>query len=399
MIEKLLKFLFLALFIFNYNFLSGEDINLSWKGKSEFQNGIIIKTNTGEPIFGEINFDLEENLSINFGKDENDLFEWISKIELDCENNIYLLDSKKCTIFKYDNQGKYLYRIGRKGAGPAEFRRPRDFFIDKKGKIYVLDNRIIHILTNSGNYKKQIKLNKYATNFFVNSKDEIIISFRSYSGKKKEIIVALFSSDLKTEKKIAAFSEGEIIRRKIGDKKVTFYVEHIYTPGLYFARMYDDKCVFSNSSNYVLIVIDKRGNTLLKIKKEEKGYPILKTEKKIICGKFAPYYEKKWGKKVLQEALQFPKYRPFFNRMIVDEKGRIYVARLKSVIKKKKKDTHITFDVFNKDGYYIYQIRVPFIPNLIRNGYLYYIDENNESEDIKVKRFKIKNWLSIKNKI
>jgi len=136
MIRKLLNFLFLTLFIFNYHFLNGKDIKLDWKGKIEFENNVKIIKNPVEPLFGRSNFELEEDLCINFGKDKNDFFEWASKIELDNENNIYVLDSGKCVILKFDNRGKYLYRIGRKGNGPGEFQKPKDLFINKKGIIY-----------------------------------------------------------------------------------------------------------------------------------------------------------------------------------------------------------------------------------------------------------------------
>jgi hypothetical protein len=396
MIKRTLKIFLLVIIVFYVNSVNAKANNLKWQGKSESRNGIKVMKNRGNPIFGEINLDLREDLCITYGKNKNDFFEWISRIEIDDEDNIYILDSSKCVIFKFSNQGKYLYKIGRKGEGPGEFRRLRDFFVNENGVIHVLDNRIIHILDNEGNYKNQIKLNQYVTDFFINLKNEIIISFRSYSGKRKERVVALLSADLKNIKKIASFFDGLQVRRKLDGKNISFFVENIYTPGLYFQRAFDGKCVFAYSSDYSINVVNANGEYILKIEKEEEGQPIPEEQKKAIYNRYAPYYEKKWSKMVLQEALQFPKFRPFFRRINVDEKGRIYITRLESVLKKKQKDSLVAHDVFNKQGYYIYRMGIPVIPGNIKNGYIYYIDENSESGDIKVKRFKIMNWQKLK---
>jgi len=40
-----------------------------------------------------------------------------------------------------------------------------------------------------------------------------------------------------------------------------------------------------------------------------------------------------------------------------------------------------------------------FLPELVKNGYLYNIEENDETGDVFIKRYKIKNWGKIKEGI
>lgn len=395
-----LKSLIFSIFLLNYYFLIGDDNSLKCDGKIEFKNGVKIIKNSQKPLFQKFNFDLKEDLCISYGKNKNDYFEWISKVELDNESNIYLLDSNKCVIHKFNSQGFHLFTFGRKGTGPGEFQRPIDFFINKKGIIYVLDNRIIHVFDKKGNYKDQIKLNKNATDFFVNSNGEGIISYISYSPKIKEILVILLNHDFNIKKEIVRLFDGLQVRRELNGKKMSFFVENIYTPQLCFQRTFNERCIFAYSTDYTLNIINSKGDYILKIKKEENRQKITEKEKNIIYEWYAPYYEKKWTKKILKEALQFPDYRPFFNNILVDEIGRIYVARLESVLLKENKiNNNVVFDIFNKEGYYLYQITIPFLPEIIKSGYLYKIDESDDSEDIKIKRFKIKNWIQMRNKI
>ncbi len=57
------------------------------------------------------------------------------------------------------------------------------------------------------------------------------------------------------------------------------------------------------------------------------------------------------------------------------------------------------FDVFSKDGYYLYKTVCKHTPFLIKDGYYYTRIQNEESGEVFVKRFIIKNWNLIKEGI
>ena len=79
-----------------------------WKGKIEYENGIKIIKNPKEPLYGEIKFELEEDLSIGREDDENYLFYRAMDIVQDSEENIYIADSRNFRVQKFDNKGQYL---------------------------------------------------------------------------------------------------------------------------------------------------------------------------------------------------------------------------------------------------------------------------------------------------
>lgn len=105
---------------------------------------------------------------------------------------------------------------------------------------------------------------------------------------------------------------------------------------------------------------------------------------------------REWAEGVLEEACKFPNYRPYFRKIYVDDKQRLYVWHVKSVLD--EEGSH-EFDLFNREGYYIYRVIIPVLPEIIQNGFIYDINENEETGELRIRRFKIKNWEQIKNGI
>jgi hypothetical protein len=99
---------------------------------------------------------------------------------------------------------------------------------------------------------------------------------------------------------------------------------------------------------------------------------------------------------VIEEACAFPSSRPFFLGMIADDLQRLYLWRVKSVLDEREEQI---FDVYSKDGYFIYRVKMALLPELVKNGYLYNIEEDDDTGEVFIKRYKIKNWKQIKEKI
>lgn len=105
-----------------------------WKGKIEVENGVKVIINPRDPLYGKIEFELEEDLSIGREGDENYMFTLVVDIGVDMEGNIlgrsYSSSRKGRTldIVLIDSEGKKLKTI-------ASFPDPRAFV--KKGNIRI----------------------------------------------------------------------------------------------------------------------------------------------------------------------------------------------------------------------------------------------------------------------
>jgi len=365
-----------------------------WRGEIEYQNGVKVVKNPGEPVYGEILLDLEEDLSIGREDDDNYVFYQVSNIDVDDQGNIYVLEGGNCRLQKFDRTGQYLQTIGKKGQGPGEFESPSRLFLDKENNIYVSEQRKrkIHMFNSKGEFVKSILLSDTTTDFSVTPDENIfgVASIRTEEESKRCVV----KMDPKGEiiKNIAQFADIKRVQRKGKEgMRMSFRIGHLYNQRLYFSPTVNNKHLYTHSSEYCLFQINFEGNLELIIKKEEPLHPISQKEKNKIYEGFPDLIEK-WPKGVVKEAVQFPSHRPYFNGIATDDTGRIYVRRVKSVTYESEE---AEFDIFSQEGYYLYKIKLPFTPEVIKNGYFYDHYSSEETGEVKIKRYKVKNWKQI----
>ncbi|MGE0086442.1 MAG: 6-bladed beta-propeller [Desulfococcaceae bacterium] len=68
-------------------------------------------------------------------------FDWPSGIACDADGNIYITDSYNHRVQKFDANGKFVSKWGKKGIGNGEFDWPAGISADKSGHLYVFDTK------------------------------------------------------------------------------------------------------------------------------------------------------------------------------------------------------------------------------------------------------------------
>ena len=366
-----------------------------WQGTVEEENGIRVVTNPAEPMYGELVLELEEDLSLGSVDDENTMFYQIGDIATDSQGNLYVLDSGNQRIQKYDKNGNFLQTIGRKGQGPGEFMRPFDLLLDEQDNIYLLEIRKIHIYDPQGNSIKDINLQTFIMGFAVGAEGNIIAHGFVQTEEGQKLGVVIIDQEGKIIKTIAEFPGMRTVVR--GDSQ--FSLSHEYTPFLGFSPVGQNRVVYGYSPEYALFLINQAGETVLVIKKDEPYHPITRKEKdKIIDDALERTSRRgaRWPRDVVEEGANFSDHRPFFNGTASDDKGRIFVGIKKSVLDESEE---YEFDIFSADGYYLYTTKLPFTPELVKDGYLYRRTYSENTEEYKVIRYRIKNWVEIKEGI
>jgi len=377
---------FLILIIFTLIF--------SLNGTARQKDNVKIIKNPDKPAFGEISFKLELDLSISGEK--FDFYE--IKVLIDKKENIYALDWGNCCVFKFNKNGKYIMKVGRKGQGPGEFTYPYCIFIDDHQNIYISDyNRRVHIFDKNGGFLKSITLRYSIYDFFVDSEKNIIAISRIVTKAGPEKAILKFNDKGEKIKEIAKFSDVKPSIRK-SDKGtplvLTVYHEYNYWPYLY--PLGEKEFVYVYPKEYKIFIMDTDGNSRLIIEKEETPHPISRKEKDFIIQRVEKHIKRrgrKFPRKMIEEACQFPRYRPFFKNILVDNKGRIYVQRMKSVLDKSKE---VEFDIFSKKGHFLYKTKFPFAPEIIWKGYIFNIHTSDETGETGIERYRIKNWTEVK---
>jgi hypothetical protein len=85
----------------------------------------------------------------------------------------------------------------------------------------------------------------------------------------------------------------------------------------------------------------------------------------------------------------FPDNRPYFAKILADNRGRIYILKLKPVL---ETNSIARADVFSRDGIFLYRLTIPVRPSLIKAGFLYEMREDKQAGEFQIIKHRIKNW-------
>ncbi len=368
-----------------------------WQGSIEEKDGVRIVHNPEAPFYGKLELDLEQDLSIGNEEDEPYFFYRAFRMGVDSEGNIYVMDAGNSRIQKFDPKGEYVQTIGKKGQGPGEFDSMYGFYIDQEDQIYVSSGTKIQKFTADGSFEKGIPLANRIFNFWI-SPDNTIYGVTSATREDSRIRqIVKVNIEGKELEEIAHFAEVKAVNRKgEGGQQMAFVLMHNYNHELSISPFKYTSLLYGYSGDYRLSRLNAQGVLDLIINKEEPYHSISGREKDEIVEGIRNHMAQRntqWPEDVIMEACQFPDHRPFFSGITADDQGRIYVHRGKSVI---DEDEIQEFDIFSADGIYLYRTELDFVPQAVKDGFLYRIESDEDTGTIKVIRYRINNWEEIR---
>jgi len=271
--------------LFNFTFIfllllsclhSFPESTQKWKGNIKKEKGITTIINRGSGIYGKqikykINFKEILNLGVNEGP-EYLMFGRHIMIDVDSNQNIFVLDIQNYRLLKFDRNGKLLWETGRKGQGPGEIEAPSDIKATQNGKIVVADHGgKLNYYNKNGDFLKMIKLEKVIKSIISFSNEGMIFANLWIKGRPG-IAAANFSR------------EGNFIN--------FFPVEYHYGPELSSRRAYNlggafklfnNRLFLSLPDKYEIRIFSLEGKILTKIIRDIKiRQPILANGYKFI---------------------------------------------------------------------------------------------------------------------
>jgi len=357
----------LYILVISYVFLACAHKNTEWRGSIEVKNGVKIVKNPREPIYSGKILSLTEELNLGESSTEQFLFYNIKELDVDHKLNIYVLDWMARKILVFDQSGKLLRTIGRKGQGPGEFERPMDISIFGN-RLMVHDlERCISFFTLDGEYIRSITSN------------DVLGIWDVYCDSIGNIIADTSQLDLKN------LGKPKHVYRKY-DHNLNLIFQFAESPGPSelgpnnpfsafgsIAVDQENNIIFGYPDGYTIDIFNSDGRLVKKIEKE-----------------YAPDELSSQDKREMKadnpgsRSIDYPKYKPPFRRFFIDDKGRIYVGTWRN---SGRKDSYY-YDIFDPEGRYLAQINLKEKPILSREGKLYSIEKNEEGFQF-VKRYKM----------
>lgn len=371
-----------------------------WKGTIEYEKGIKVIKNPKKPLYGKIEFKLKEDLVIGSADDENSrFFEWLS-LDVDESGNIYVLDRGSHRIQKFDREGKFMMTMGRKGQGPGEFSSPDHITLDEEKNIYVKDGTKAHIFDKEGQFVKSFPIPLNSHNFKITNENRFLgerLDIRPPDELSEDVV--LMNENLTVLKEIASYPS--IRMDSMFNRKDRFA---ILVPELCFCPSIKDYAVYGFPSEYKLFEVDPSGRVTKIIEKDEPTDKISGKEKKKIIDELMDQIKSRSSSKQepreeLKKRVLISKFRPFFDGILLDEKGNIYAKKAESYL---DEDEGHEYDFFKSDGQCLYRIQIPKeIKNIIviKRGCVFSTPYDREAGYFQVKRYRIENWGQLQEKI
>jgi hypothetical protein len=113
-----------------------------WKGSIDsLASGAVVVSNPATGVWepGDA-WALEQDLLIGKTEDEGaDVFGKIEAFAVSATGHIFVLDGQAQDIRQFDERGKYLRTLGRRGSGPGEFEAAYGIAFDPRGNLWVAD--------------------------------------------------------------------------------------------------------------------------------------------------------------------------------------------------------------------------------------------------------------------
>lgn len=364
-----------VLFIFSFClFIYCEYLHAD-KTKVKEENGVTVVYNPKKPDpppGARTQLILEEDLTIGVKEGEEEyMFLEATRLDVDDEENIYILDRKASKVRVYDKNGQFLRTIGKKGQGPGEFQGPRDIYITPQKEILVNDGSTRRLLffALDGKFLREASAGKMwlFLDPKVDSKGNIYASFMVLDEKP--------SSQLKKFKPnlepISDITLLEMAKPPALDPRF---------PRIHWFVMENDKLIWSVQTKYEFHILNAEGKLVRKIVKDYDPVDFTEEDKERVL-------ERLYGGKPPPSnvKLEWPKNQLAFMDVTVDDQGRLFVKTYER--KEGDKETSY-YDVFDREGRYIAKVFLDVTPRIWKKGKMYTFYDDEEGYRF-VKRYNV----------
>jgi len=358
-----------------------------WKAEIEIIDGVKTVRNPETPRYGMFAFDLVEDLVIGQEKDEAYFFPKSAYVNVDGQGRFYVCDIGNRRVQVYDENGVYVRSLGRQGQGPGEYTFPSNILINSAGDVYIDSGSSFVVFGPDGVFKKNVLPKTFLSTKSLGPGGTIVggpqPNYREEGGPRHKLVqLGPDGEMLRTLAEFPAYGASP-----------GMMLFHWYSGRLPFCPRSEDSLFFGFSLDYKIHVVDGEGRELLTFTKAERSQGITGEEADLTREDGIWAWLGTTDPKTAP--LGLPDHRPFFSRFISDDLGRLYIVRFRPITEKALTSSEI--DVFSKDGYYLYRMTWPFLPQVIKAGFLYEVRQDEEAGLTKIIRHRIANWEDLRS--
>ncbi len=338
-----------------------------WRGKVEKKGSLTIVSNPKNPLYPSDVFRLKEDMSIGAAggvKDYSFFRAWY--IVVDEEGNIYVMDAGDTCVKIYDDHGKYLSSVGRKGQGPGELQNPNSIHLISGNRLVFEDfYRCLNIYAKEGQFiNSRSTANLGFIDVLVTPENRIVARVNAVTSGQNGKELRVYDGQLKLLRTLLFMPEEPHDRQ----------VARPFAGGFHLVLSQFDRAVVCYKDDYEIEIHDIRGDSNMCVRKEYDRIKITKEEIDEVT------------KKMRGRRIDIPAYHPAVQGISGDDEGRIYVK----TFERTKDGVSFYYDVFDREGRYL--VKVPILrsaaPQVWKNRKMYCLEQDEDGFQ-KVKRYSV----------
>jgi hypothetical protein len=371
-----------AIIIISINIPLSAEQKPQWKGTMTKEGDVMVIKNPKEPIYKEPILSLKEDFMIGGAPAKGEYALALPRsLAVDKDGNLFILDSKESCIKVFDNSGKYVRSIGRRGQGPGEIGGASSMSIPLgSNELIVVDisNSRLAFFSTDGRFIKNVRLRGTISGVTLDSHRNVYLSFTEFSpGELRDILRKLRKMNPDMSNVLA-----EIVSHSMDESRNPF------KPWESWIVDDKDRLIYGDAKTYEIRYFGPDGKQVRRIIRE---YDLLKVSQEDI-----DEFRNRPTPPGLSMARNFDfsshhaAYRSFF----VDDLGNLFIQTWERTADNRQ-DIH---DIFDAEGRFLGRVPLNRHSDLInprvrfiRSGKLYTIEPDDEGYEV-VKRYSV-TWL------
>ena len=343
-----------------------------------------VKAQSYLPFYQNGEIDFEADLTIGGDvEDEAYLLNQPSRICVYDAGNIFVLDSGENHIKKYDNQGQFIKTFSGPGKGPGEILNCFTMELSAQGDLITWDlgNRRFNFYDLDGIFLRSIptadiiRFPEMIWHFKTAPDGSIYIETHEpdIDGSKGGTLFKIwkFSRDFKTYNIIDSTRVKDNMYMREGNSMRNIIVP--FSPNLFWAINPSGNIVFVNSRDYIIKILSPDSKVIKQITHPGNRSKVTSEDKEMFFAGLTYSDEsgiiKRGATEETRKLTQFPKFKPYFNSMLIDHEGFILIRTYE------KSNGKSIYDVFTPRGDFVNQVKIQQLghASLFFKGFYYNI--------------------------
>jgi hypothetical protein len=348
-----------------------------WKGTMTKEGDVMVIKNPKEPIYKEPILSLKEDFMIGGAQAKGEYALALPRsLAVDKAGDLFILDDKESCIKVFDNSGKYVRTIGRRGQGPGEIGGASSMSIPLgSNELIVMDisNNRLAFFSMDGRFIKNVPLRGGIADVKTDSQGNAYVAATEFGPGQRTDTLKKMNPDMSSVL-------ADIVNRPEDESRNPF------SPREYWVVDDQDRLIYGDGKAYEIRYFGSAGKLIRKILRDYDPLKVTKQDidefgNRRIPGGITPVYN-------------FSSHHGAYRSFFVDDLGHLFVQTWERIADRSQ-DIH---DIFDADGRFLGRVPLNRHADLInpkvrlmRSGKLYAIEPDAEGYEV-VKRYSV-TWL------